>query len=268
MKSFQEVDLALTSAVHGNAGHVGQGWRPDTYRALASADNTNTHVLTFDYRGFGYSTGSPSEAGLITDGIAAVDWVLNVAQIPPERVVLVGQSLGTGVATAVAEHFSIERKIDFAGVVLVAAFESIPTLMLTYSIGNFIPVLSPLRSYPYIQNFFVQRIWETWKSKDRIANWAKKSKKFNVALIHTKSDFDIPWKHSEQLFYAAANGTSEKALTLREIYDRRDHLDLGNDVYVDSWTMPTGDGGAKRISATIVRHGGRFRNAPVLVEAY
>lgn len=54
------------------------------------AAKPNTHILTIDYRGFGHSSGSPTEAGLIVDGVALVDWVLNVAGIPPERIVILG----------------------------------------------------------------------------------------------------------------------------------------------------------------------------------
>ncbi len=45
-----------------NAGHVAQGIRPASYHALT--DTSNYHVLAIDYRGFGHSSGSPTEAGL------------------------------------------------------------------------------------------------------------------------------------------------------------------------------------------------------------
>lgn len=55
------------------------------------AAKPNTHILTIDYRGFGHSTGSPTEAGLILDGVTLVDWVMKVAGIPPERIVILGR---------------------------------------------------------------------------------------------------------------------------------------------------------------------------------
>lgn len=142
----------LQRVVHGNAGTVAQGWRTDTYRALTSGLVDKLHVVAVDYRGFGYSTGSPDEKGLIIDGIATVKWALNVAKIPPEKIVLLGQSLGTAVATAVAEHFVVEEGLEFRGVVLVAGFSDLPTLLTTYAIGGVIPILSPLRPYPAYSN--------------------------------------------------------------------------------------------------------------------
>jgi abhydrolase domain-containing protein 12 len=108
-------------SVHGNAGDIVQGWRTETYRALYAANTSNIHILAIDYRGFGLSTGYPTELGLIIDGIAAVNWALEVAKVPADRIVIVGQSLGTGVAAGVVEHFAKEH-VDFAGVVLVAGF--------------------------------------------------------------------------------------------------------------------------------------------------
>lgn len=58
---------------HGTSGTLASGWRPDSYRSLYAADPVNTHILTFDYRGYGLSTGHPSEPGLITDALAVVD---------------------------------------------------------------------------------------------------------------------------------------------------------------------------------------------------
>lgn len=61
-------------------------------------------VLTaiYSYRGFGHSTGAPTETGLIVDGVALVSWIVSVCNIPPERIVIYGHSLGTAVSAAVA----------------------------------------------------------------------------------------------------------------------------------------------------------------------
>ena len=62
---------------HGNAGHLANGWRTDTYRAVTAGASDITHVITIDYRGYGYSTGSPTEQGLITDGMTVVKWAMD-----------------------------------------------------------------------------------------------------------------------------------------------------------------------------------------------
>ena len=211
--------------------------------------------MTIDYRGYGKSTGSPSEAGLISDGVAVVDWALNIAKIPPERIILLGQSLGTAVATAVTEHFVIERKIEFKALILIAAFSDIPTLMSTYAIGGFIPILSPLHSS--LRGFFAKHIQETWFSANRLANLARQSKNVNVHLIHSKDDSHIPWTHSNTLFHAAANATSEKGLTAQQIDKAKFHQDLGDSGHVNQWISVANDGGRKTTRQDIVHHGGK-----------
>jgi abhydrolase domain-containing protein 12 len=97
-------------------------------------------VLAIDYRGFGKSSGVPTESGLIHDGVTAVEWAINVAKVPPSRIVILGQSLGTAVSSGVAEHFA-QQGVEFAGVILVAGFSNLPTLLSQYSAAGFIPVL-------------------------------------------------------------------------------------------------------------------------------
>ncbi|CAL8576687.1 hypothetical protein XPA_002553 [Xanthoria parietina] len=240
---------------HGNAGTVAQGWRTDAYRSLSAGAPDKIHVLAVDYRGFGLSTGTPDEQGLITDGIATVRWAMDVAKISPERIVLVGQSLGTAVAAAVAEHFVRVSEVEFAGIVLIAAFSDLPTLLLTYSISGLIPVLSPLRPYPRLQRFFLGFLRDRWDTASRITDLVRKSQKVNLHLIHSKDDFDISWKHSESLFYAAANATSPSGLSMKQIEAVKLRQDLHEGGSLESWNSD----GMKRIAKQIVRYGGHNR---------
>ncbi|KAI4199081.1 MAG: hypothetical protein LQ350_004836 [Teloschistes chrysophthalmus] len=242
---------------HGNAGTVAQGWRTDTYRALSSGASDKIHVLAIDYRGFGYSTGTPDEQGLVKDGVATVRWAMDAANIPPDRIILVGQSLGTAVAAAVAEHYVQESQVEFAGTVLVAAFSDLPTLLLTYSIGGIVPILSPLRPYPSLQRFFSRYLRDTWLTSTRVENLVRMSQKVNLHLFHSRDDFEIPWKHSETLFYAAANATSSTSLSSKHINGVKFQQDLQEGGIIESWNA----GGMKKISKHIVRYGGKRQNA-------
>ena len=212
-----------------------------------------------DYRGFGFSTGSPTEEGLILDGITLVNWALEVANIPPARIIIVGQSLGTAVAIAVAEHFSVQRHVEFAGIVLVAAFSDLPTLMLTYAAGGVVPFLSPLRFYPKIQQFFSHQIKDKWRTRDRLVNIVRRSRKLDLILIHAKNDYDIPWSHSNTLFYAAASATSEKGMSSKQIDGVKQYVDLGAQGWTNVWSAASEQGGFKRIQQVILRRGGKFR---------
>src|SRR5450631_2365634 len=80
-----------------------------------TADGTG--LLALCYRGYGGSSGTPTEDGLIRDARAAYDFAF--AQVPVDRIVLFGESLGTGVAVALGA----ERKI--AGMILDAPYSAI-----------------------------------------------------------------------------------------------------------------------------------------------
>ena len=82
---------------HGNAGNISH--RLDNVRRLVDHDLS---VFLFDYRGYGKSTGNPSEKGIYTDGLAAYDYLLHKKRLPPEKIVLFGRSLGAAVATEIA----------------------------------------------------------------------------------------------------------------------------------------------------------------------
>ncbi|KAI9682047.1 MAG: hypothetical protein M1817_000101 [Caeruleum heppii] len=248
--------LAKDPEARLNAGTVAQGWRTDTYRALSSGATEKIHVLAFDYRGFGYSSGSPTEEGIIADAIAVIDWVLEVAQIPPERIVLLGQSLGTAVTVAAADHYAVRtHQPAFAGIVLVAGFSDIPSLLLTYSIGGVLPILSPLRPYPRLQRVFAGFIRDTWHTANRLHSLIRNSKAIRLYLIHAKDDFNIPWRHTETLFHVAANATSSESLNVKQIDATKKTRELGGAGYITTWDV----GGERIIRQHIVYHGGHNR---------
>ncbi|NKY52957.1 alpha/beta hydrolase [Nocardia vermiculata] len=82
---------------HGNAGNI--GGRSPVLALLAAA---GLDVLTFDYRGYGRSSGRPHERGLYLDARAARRALLERPGVDPERVVYLGKSLGGGVLTELA----------------------------------------------------------------------------------------------------------------------------------------------------------------------
>jgi uncharacterized protein len=83
---------------HGNAGNVTScGWVLDFYR-----QRLNCAVLVFDYRGFGKSEGTPTETGLVQDARAARQWLAQRTGVEESAIVLVGRSLGGGVAVDLA----------------------------------------------------------------------------------------------------------------------------------------------------------------------
>lgn len=83
--------------LHGNVGTRAKKNRVELVKVLSAADY---HVLSLDYRGFGDSSGEPSEAGLTSDALYLYQWVKQ--QSRGSLVCLWGHSLGSGVATNAA----------------------------------------------------------------------------------------------------------------------------------------------------------------------
>ena len=82
---------------HGNAGNIS-----DRVTKAELLHRLGLSVLLFDYRGYGTSGGRPSEKGTYRDAEAAWRWLTAARRVPPERIVLYGESLGTAVAVETA----------------------------------------------------------------------------------------------------------------------------------------------------------------------
>ncbi|KAH9059899.1 Alpha/Beta hydrolase protein [Lactarius vividus] len=208
--------------LHGNGGTRALRSRVQHYQAFASRLRAN--VLAPDYRGFADSTGTPSEAGLSLDTLAAWDW-LRAHGAAPENVLVVGNSLGTGVAVQFASALQEMQKQERGGepqrprgVVLLAPFSSIETLLDTYYIMGLVPLLAPLRIFPFVSSeSFLTRYSSRFAvsclgpDKDFVKRFLVHrfdslskivSLKVPLLIVHAEDDWDIPHVHSETLFDA------------------------------------------------------------------
>jgi len=84
---------------HGNGGNL-MFHEP----LLALCRSLGLQAILFDYRGYGLSTGRPTQEGLLRDAEAVVEYVERSLGVPRERIVYFGQSLGSGVAALLAER--------------------------------------------------------------------------------------------------------------------------------------------------------------------
>ncbi len=112
---------------HGNGGNIGH--RVDAIRFF---HGLGLNVLIFDYRGYGTSTGQPSEEGVHRDAQAAWQHLVGERGIPAGRIIVFGRSLGGAVAARLA------RDARPAGLVIEAAFTSVPDM--GASLYPFLPV--------------------------------------------------------------------------------------------------------------------------------
>jgi fermentation-respiration switch protein FrsA (DUF1100 family) len=97
-------DKPVVVYFHGNGGSL--RYRAGRFNELAQ---DGTGLVALSYRGYGGSTGSPTEAGLIADGIAAYQFA--AARYGAGRIVLWGESLGGGVAVPIAAERPVARVI-------------------------------------------------------------------------------------------------------------------------------------------------------------
>jgi hypothetical protein len=89
-------------------------------------------VLLTNYRGYGPSEGRPGEQALFADALAWYDAAAARADVDPQRIAVMGRSLGSGVAV----HLAASRKVS--GVVLVSPYESLRSV--AQSIYPFLPI--------------------------------------------------------------------------------------------------------------------------------
>jgi fermentation-respiration switch protein FrsA (DUF1100 family) len=157
---------------HGNMGNLTH----HIPEAVAWQDNMHQAVLTFDYPGYGRSEGSPSEAGCYAAAEAAYDWLVKEQHVQPERVILLGGSLGGGVIADLAS-----RHAHYA-LVLVSTFTSIP------DVAQRIYFLAPVR----------------YLARNRFASLSKiKDCKGPIFIAHGTADLLIPIAQGERLFAEA-----------------------------------------------------------------
>jgi hypothetical protein len=125
-------DSAAVLVANGNGGH--RGLRAPLARALREE---GLGVLLFDYRGYAGNPGSPSEQGLALDVRAARTFLVEDADVPPDRLLYLGESLGAAVVTELAiEH-------PPAGLVLRSPFVDLPAVAALHY--PFLPVRALLR---------------------------------------------------------------------------------------------------------------------------
>jgi fermentation-respiration switch protein FrsA (DUF1100 family) len=155
---------------HGNASHIGN--RAGILAALAEK---GFGVLAVSYRGYGKSTGTPTEQGIYQDARAAIAFLTQTQHIPLNRIILYGESLGTGVAVQMASE------VPVGGLVLEAAYTSVAAR--AAELYYYIPV-----------RFLIQ---DKFNSLEKIGKV-----KAPVLCFHGERDTVIPIAHGKTLFNA------------------------------------------------------------------
>ena len=157
---------------HGNAGSL-----ENRIHKLNHFQDMNINFLIIAWRGFNGNKGKPSERGLYVDGKSAIDW-LKKKGVDKKNLILYGESLGTGVATHLAQNK------NYAGVILETPFTS-----MVDAAKNF---------YPYVPiNLLL---------KDKFENF-KKVKNINtpILVMHGEVDQIVPFSMGKKIYEVANN---------------------------------------------------------------
>jgi uncharacterized protein len=158
---------------HGNAGNLATPGRPEHDRQLR---DLGLGVLALDYRGYGESAGTPTEAGLYADARAAYDYLRGPLALPARRILIYGHSLGSGVAVELA------TTVEAAGLIVEGGFTSVPD--------------RGAEVYPWLPGHLMAH--NCFASLERIG-----SVRMPVLVIHGRDDATIPIRHGRRLFAAA-----------------------------------------------------------------
>lgn len=141
---------------------------------------------------------------------------MKTAQVPSNKIVLFGQSLGTAVASGVAELCADDGH-ELAGIVLVAGFSTLPTMLTGYRISGYVPVFGPFQWVPLTSRGLQALIYEKWPSGDRLSRVVKQTKsRLRLTLVHAKNDKDIPCHESDKLFKASVSASVSGGLDAAE----------------------------------------------------
>lgn len=157
--------------LHGNAGS--HYHRIPIYQALA---DDGAAVLGVGYPGYGSNAGSPTQTALFQIAQENYDWLIQQG-IQPNRIVIVGESLGSGVAT----HLASEN--GASGLILAAAYTGMDEMA--------------QRQFPIFPARWL--IKDSYRSVDRIA-----SIDMPLIWIHGKDDELIPFAMGQRLFDAGS----------------------------------------------------------------
>lgn len=157
---------------HGNAGNISH-----RINYLTMFRQLGYHTLLFDYRGYGQSSGTPSESGLYQDAQAVWRYLTDTRGIAASQIILFGESLGAAVATWLA------ARAEPGLLVLTSTFTSVPELA--------------AEIYPFLPVRWICRLqYDTLSLLPSVSS--------PVFIAHSPQDEVVPFQHSQRLLQAAA----------------------------------------------------------------
>ncbi|XP_059149495.1 lysophosphatidylserine lipase ABHD12-like [Physella acuta] len=209
--------------LHGNSGTRGSYHRVQLYNLLSKLD---FHVVTIDYRGFGDSSGEPTENGVVHDAYFTYKWLKQ--RVGDSKIFIWGHSLGTGVTTKLAKKLCEEGDRP-AGIVLESPFNNIQEAAFHH------PFSSPYRMLPWFEWVFVEGIGEHgifFNSEENILSVTP-----HILILHAKDDYIVPFHLGEKLYMKAKDTRSHKTGSV-EFISFEGHHGYGHKLIYKSPELP------------------------------
>lgn len=182
--------------LHGNGGNMSA-----QMDAVSAYHDLGCDVLYMDYRGYGQSDGVPEEQGLYADADTAWHYLVQELGADPHQIILVGRSLGGGVATWLAVQHPPRAMI------LEATFVSLPAVV--------------AERFLFPPAYLVMN--HTYPSRERLQQIHAP-----VLVVHSRTDQLIPYRHGKRLFAAAHQ---PKQMVMLSRGDHRTAFLVCNDAY-------------------------------------
>jgi pimeloyl-ACP methyl ester carboxylesterase len=187
-KDNDQIGKGVILFCHGNGGNIG-----NRVSYLPIFKDLGLATFLFDYRGYGKSEGKPSEEGTYSDVEAAWQYLTQEKQIPPQKIIIYGESLGGAIASYLAQKISQQdSKNSAGGLILASTFTSISD--------------RAAELYPFMPIRFLSRF--SYNSIDRLPII-----KIPILVIHSIDDEIIPFHHGDRNFQVA--NQPKKLVTLR-----------------------------------------------------
>jgi len=156
--------------LHGNAGSL-----ENRIHKINHFKDMDVNFLIFAWRGFSGNEGKPTEKGLYEDARSAVRW-LKSKNIKENNIIIYGESLGTGVATEIAQNK------NFAGIILESPFTSMSD--------------AGKDKYPYLPVRLLLK--DKYESSKKIKNI-----EIPILIMHGKIDNIVPFHMGEKIYELA-----------------------------------------------------------------
>ena len=207
--------------LHGNTGTRGTGHRVQVYKFLSSR---GYHVVTFDYRGYGESSCSPSERGMMEDSLLAWRWVRHHA--PHSHIYVWGHSLGSTAATYLAKELW-KQGTQPKGIILDA-----PLTSMTEAVSNH-PLGIPYWPWPAMPLFKYFVIDTTFKGRFESAHRLRHIPS-PILIAHGHNDIIIPFDTGHHFFQAALESRRRNPLL-----GRVDFVDCGESTHKTNFMSPS-----------------------------